>query len=237
MRGLLALVAVAAGALVGPGASAQVQPPSWRTEKTQVFISADTVTATSIFGNVPVVLGKQENFFARGASVKFRLYAIDLKTKKVLTAADVKFAYVTIPGQPNVKLAYGKQGNSAGAPRLVDRDVEHPAGLHARRRPVRILVKTKSKPDRSVPADAGRSGTADSRRRPDGDSCDARHPGHAPAAALPGQVRGDRDVHGHRVVLARRREAVASARRRTTSRAGRGSSSACGPSTARRMQR
>jgi hypothetical protein len=146
MRRLLALTAVAVGALViGPGASAQVQPPSWPSEKTQVFIAADTVTATSIYGHVPAVLGKQENFFPRGAGVKFRLYAIDLKTKKVLTAADVKFAYVTIPGQPNVKLAYGKQGAAPGSPRLWTGTWSIPPDYPLGIVPFRILVKTKSK--------------------------------------------------------------------------------------------
>jgi hypothetical protein len=146
MRRLLALSAVAVGALVlGPAALAQAEPPAWPLGKAQVFISADTVTATSIYGHVPAVLGKQENFFPRTAGVKFRMYAVDVKTKKVLTAKDVKFAYVTIPGQPNVKLAYAKQGRTAGAPRLWTGTWSIPPDYPFGVVPFRILVKTTSK--------------------------------------------------------------------------------------------
>jgi hypothetical protein len=146
MRRLLALAAVAFGALVaGPAALPQTQPPSWPPGRAQVFISGDTVTALSTFGHVPAVLGKQENFFPRTAGVKFRMYAVDLKTKKVLTAKDVKFAYVTIPGQPNLKLAYGKQGNTAGAPRLWTGTWSIPADYPLGVVRFRILVKTNSK--------------------------------------------------------------------------------------------
>jgi hypothetical protein len=146
MTRLLALAAVAVGALVsGPAALTQAPPPSWPPGKAQVFISGDTVTARSTYGNVPTVLGKQENFFPRQAGVKFRMYAVDLKTKKVLTAKDVKFAYVTIPGRPNVKLAYGKQGRTAGAPRLWTGTWSIPPDYPLGVVPFRILVKTKSK--------------------------------------------------------------------------------------------
>ena len=146
MRTPLALAAIAAGALVtGTAASAEAPPPSWPSAKGQVFIAGDTVTARSKYGYVPPVLGKQENFFPRTAGVKFRMYAIDLKTKKVLTAKDVKYAYVTIPGQPNVKLAYGKLGRTAGAPRLWTGTWSIPAEYPLGVVPFRILVKTNSK--------------------------------------------------------------------------------------------
>jgi hypothetical protein len=146
MRRGLALAAIAAGALVaGTAASAEAPPPSWPSAKGQVFIAADTVTAKSSYGYVPSVLGKQENFFPRTAGVKFRMYAIDLKTKKVLTAKNVKFAYVTIPGRPNVKLAYSKQGRAAGAPRLWTGTWSIPADYPLGVVPFRILVKTTSK--------------------------------------------------------------------------------------------
>ena len=143
MRKLLMLVAIATGALVvGPAASPQ-EP--WPTGKMQVFIAADTVTARSSYGYVPAVLGKQENFFPQTAGVRFRAYAIDLKTKKVLTANDVQFVRVEIPGQPNLKLRYKKQGTTAGSPRLWTRiwsiPPDYPLGVVQ----FRIVVKTKSK--------------------------------------------------------------------------------------------
>jgi hypothetical protein len=146
MTRLLALAAVAVGALVsGPAALTQAPPPSWPPGRAQVFIAGDTVTARSTYGYLPAVLGKQENFFPRTAGVKFRMYAVDLKTRKVLTAKDVKFAYVTIPGRPNVKLAYGKQGRAAGAPRLWTGTWSIPPDYPLGVVPFRILVKTKSK--------------------------------------------------------------------------------------------
>jgi hypothetical protein len=44
--------------------------------------------------------------FVPGSTVVFNVFAANAKTKEVLTADDVKYAYVKIPGQPNVKLAY-----------------------------------------------------------------------------------------------------------------------------------
>ena len=67
-----------------------------------VFVSTQTVTGPgSSLGE-----GTLTNFFPRGSTVVFRAFAGDVKTGKVLTKADVKFFYVTIPGQPNVKLSY-----------------------------------------------------------------------------------------------------------------------------------
>ena len=145
MKRLLTLVAIAIGALAVGSAALPADPPPWPQGKTQVFIAADTVTAKSSFGNVPSVVGKQENFFSQTAGVKFRMYASDLKTKKVLTAADVRFARVEIPGQPNLKLRYAKQGTKAGSPRLWTGTWSIPADYPLGVVPFRIVVKTKSK--------------------------------------------------------------------------------------------
>lgn len=93
-------VALVAAAFAASG-SAQTAPPSWPPGKMQVFVAANTVTATD---------GQQSNVFARGATVVFHAYAVDLKTKKVLTGKDVKYFYAVIPGQPNVKFAWGTKG-------------------------------------------------------------------------------------------------------------------------------
>jgi hypothetical protein len=144
MNRLLALATVAVGAAASGSAVLAQEPPSWPSGTTQVFISADTVTAKSRYGYVPPVLNKQENFFPRTAGVKFRMYAVDLKTKKVLTRKAVKFAYVAIPGQPSLKLRYGKQGARANAPRLWTGTwsipPDYPLGVVA----FRILVRTKA---------------------------------------------------------------------------------------------
>jgi len=63
-----------------------------------IFIAAQTATPT----------GAMASWFKPGSQVVFRAYAVDTKAKKhtVLAAKDVKYFYVTIPNQPNVKLAY-----------------------------------------------------------------------------------------------------------------------------------
>ena len=87
-------------------ANAQETPfPSPKVQ--QVFIAAQTVTAERAM--ITQV--------APGATVVFRAYAVDGKTRKVIAAKDVKYFYVTIPNQPNVKLTYNPQ--AAGAtPRM-----------------------------------------------------------------------------------------------------------------------
>jgi hypothetical protein len=61
-----------------------------------VFISSHVITTDGVLAS----------WFQPGATVEFRAFAIDTKTKKMVQAKDVKFFYVTIPNQPNVKLKY-----------------------------------------------------------------------------------------------------------------------------------
>lgn len=94
----------AAGILFAATASGQANPPAWPPGgAAQVFIWADTITADT---------GKQENFFSQGSKVVFRAYAVDLKTKKVITPDVARFFYVQILGQPNVRLTYGPVGTT-----------------------------------------------------------------------------------------------------------------------------
>ena len=91
-----------AGTVFAAAAVGQASPPSWPPGgPAQVFIWADTVTADT---------GKQENFFSRLSTVVFRAYAVDLKSKKVVTPVQARYFYVKIPGQPNVKMTYGPVG-------------------------------------------------------------------------------------------------------------------------------
>jgi hypothetical protein len=95
----------AAGILFAATAGGQANPPAWPPGgAAQVFIWADTVTADT---------GKQENFFSQGSKVVFRAYAVDLKTKKVITRTQARYFYVKIPGQPNVRMTYGPVGAGA----------------------------------------------------------------------------------------------------------------------------
>ena len=95
----------AAGILFAATAGGQTTPPSWPPGgAAQVFIWADTVTADT---------GKQENFFSQGSKVVFRAYAVDLKSKRVITPSQARYFYVQILGQPNVRMAYTAVGTGA----------------------------------------------------------------------------------------------------------------------------
>ena len=92
----------AAGILFAASASGQTAPPAWPAGgAAQVFIWADTITADT---------AKQGNFFSRGSMVVFRAYAVDLKSKAVVTPATAQYFYVKIPGQPNVRMRYTTLG-------------------------------------------------------------------------------------------------------------------------------
>ena len=131
-----AVIALAAAALAAE-APKEVPFPS---AKVDVFVHADTVTApTSALG--PGVLTSS---FARGATVAFRMFAGDVKTGKVLTDRDVRYAYLKIPGQPNVKLAFGKQGTDARAPWFWTATWTVPADYALGVVPFQVLIKTKA---------------------------------------------------------------------------------------------
>jgi hypothetical protein len=98
VAGIAAVAAVTTTALaVVPGETPFPSPTV-----VTLFVTTNTVTApSSALGD-----GVLSNFYPRGGSVVFRVFAADAKSGQVLTAADVKYAYVKIPGQPNVKLTY-----------------------------------------------------------------------------------------------------------------------------------
>ena len=107
MRGILSLgAAVAAFAIFATLALADT-PPAPKPFPAQtvdtVFVAAQTVNTT----------GAMSSWFAPGSTVVFRAYAVDTKLDKVLAAKDVKYFYVTIPNQPNVKLAYNPSAPGA----------------------------------------------------------------------------------------------------------------------------
>ncbi len=89
-----AAVVVAAGA--SPAAAADPVVPFPSAKAGPVFVAAQTVTGD----------GTMRNYFVPGDTVVFRAYAIDTKTKKLVAAKNVRFFYVKLPGQANVKLSY-----------------------------------------------------------------------------------------------------------------------------------
>jgi len=94
-------------AAAAPAADPPVVAPFPATTSGPLFVAAQTVTTT----------GSMSSWFAPGASIVFRAYAVDVKAKthKVLAAKDVKYFYVTIPNQPNVKLTYHPTAPGANA--------------------------------------------------------------------------------------------------------------------------
>jgi hypothetical protein len=67
-----------------------------------LFVTTNTFTGPgSALGE-----GVMTSRYPLGSTVVFKVFAADAKTKAVLTAGDVTYAYIKIPGQPNIKLSY-----------------------------------------------------------------------------------------------------------------------------------
>jgi hypothetical protein len=98
----VALSAIAAPAL----AQGTADPPKY-----PVFLYVDTVNGTAPAGTKPRPIGcTQTNYFARGERPVFRVWGSEAATGDVLSTENVKYAYVKIPGQPNLKLNWGAHG-------------------------------------------------------------------------------------------------------------------------------
>ena len=128
---LVAFAALATAAIAGDPIAA----PFPATTSGPVFIAAQTVTST----------GAMQNQFAPGSSVIFRAYAVDSKTHKILAAKDVKYFYVTIPNQPNVKLAYKPTAPGATGRMVWIGTWTVPAGYPVGLVDFKVLVKAESK--------------------------------------------------------------------------------------------
>lgn len=104
----LCAVLVAAAAAAGTASAADPVLPFPAQKVGDVFIAAQTVTPE----------GAMSSWFAPASTVVFRAYAVNPLTRKAVTAKDVRYFYVTIPGQPNVKLRYDvtAPGASTGLP-------------------------------------------------------------------------------------------------------------------------
>jgi hypothetical protein len=126
-----AVLAVVAGVSV---ASAATPPPFPAAKAGPVFIAAQTVTTA----------GTMTNYFAPGSTVVFRAYAVDTKTKKLVGAKQVRYFYVKIPNQPNVKLADKPTapGATKGMPWVGTWTI--PADYAAGAVPIDIRIKLKS---------------------------------------------------------------------------------------------
>ena len=101
----LAAVAVTASVIAQTGETPFPSP-----KVTGVFVASQTVTAPGSTLGAGVLL----NRFVRGSTVVFRAYAGEQKSGTLLGSGDVKYFYVKIPDQPNVKLAYSKANDPTG---------------------------------------------------------------------------------------------------------------------------
>lgn len=101
----------------------------------EVFVAAQTVTTD----------GLESNYFAPGSTLVFRAYAVDGKTHKVLGASDVKYFYVTIPNNPNLKLKFDPKAAGATARLPWTASWTVPQTYATGTVPFKALVKTTSK--------------------------------------------------------------------------------------------
>ena len=99
MRRIISILAVGVTAVVVTavgGAQTPTEVPFPSPTVVEYFVSTQTTTSA----------GALSNYFAQGSTVEFRAFAGQTTTGKVLTENDVKYFYVKLPGQPNVKLTY-----------------------------------------------------------------------------------------------------------------------------------
>ncbi|OFW70925.1 MAG: hypothetical protein A2Y55_11335 [Actinobacteria bacterium RBG_16_68_12] len=103
---LIGIVAVL-GAVAMP---ALAQAP----QRINVFLYVDTVNGTRPApGTPPRPIGcTQSNTFKRGEQVVFRIWGSEAVTGDILSTANVKYAYVKLPGATNMKLNWGAHGAS-----------------------------------------------------------------------------------------------------------------------------
>ena len=98
---------VALSAIAAPALAQGTADPA----KYDVFLYVDTVNGTRPAGAKPRPTGcTQTSYFARGEQVVFRTWGSEAATGDILSTENVKYAYVKIPGQPNLKLNWGAHG-------------------------------------------------------------------------------------------------------------------------------
>ncbi len=103
MKKILLVAASALAAVMFGGSALADTTPFPAVHSGDVFVIAHTVTPD----------GAMSSSFAPGSKVVFRAYAVDAKSHKVLDGEAVKYFYVTIPNQPNVKLKYDPKAPGA----------------------------------------------------------------------------------------------------------------------------
>ncbi len=131
---ILAALALTAAAAAGRTASADTIPfPS--PHAGDIFVIAQTVNKDCVMSD----------YFAPGSSVTFRAYAVDGKTRKVLTAKNVIYFYVKIPTQASIKLKATPRGACASGQYSWTGTWNVPADYPTGVVPFKVLVKSKAK--------------------------------------------------------------------------------------------
>jgi len=121
-------IATASGAVPG-------QTPFPSEKVTGVFAAAQTATPA----------GAINDYFTPGSTVLFRAYAVDQKTKKIIQPTQVKYFYVTIPNQPNLKLKYDPKATGATPLLPWTATWTVPSSYPAGTVDFKVLIKTTSK--------------------------------------------------------------------------------------------
>lgn len=92
----LAVGATAVGVTAVGGAQTPTEVPFPSPTVVQYFVAAQTFNSA----------GQVVNFFPRGSTVTFKAFAAETKTGEYVTADDVRYFNVMIPGQKAIKLAF-----------------------------------------------------------------------------------------------------------------------------------
>lgn len=103
-----AVTALAALAIAAPAfAAGTAEPP----KKLDVALYVDTVNGARPVNAPRRPIGcTQTNTFTRGEQIVFRIWGSILESGDVLSTENVKYAYVKVPGQPNLALSWGPHG-------------------------------------------------------------------------------------------------------------------------------
>lgn len=130
---LIAAATVAVAATFVAPASAETPFPAAKAG--DLYITAETVTGEGVVTNQ----------YAPGSTVIFRARAVEVKTKKVLAAKDIRYFYVTITGQPNVKLKFDPSARGASARMTWTGTWQVPAGFKTGLVEFKVLAQATNK--------------------------------------------------------------------------------------------
>jgi hypothetical protein len=134
-------IAIGAAATVGALAALAVPAAAQTPVKIPVPVYADTVSSSR--GDVRLSrVCTQTNMFPRKARVVFRAWAMDSSTGKPLSPLEIKYAYVKIPGQPNLGLTFGAHGTAPNQVKFWSAAWAIPADYPLGVVPFRIVFKT-----------------------------------------------------------------------------------------------